>query len=296
VRSIRSLEPWKPRRGLLKRLLRAVTGSGRQAALVRPLGVSVAGRVVYITDPGAGCVHALDGEDSSYVRIPRKGTLVSPVDAAADADGNVFVTDSKRATVTSFAPDGRRRYSLPGTFVRPTGIAFDAGRNLLYITDTGAHSIITCAPDGSSRRDFGTRGGGQGEFNFPTSIRLAADSALYVVDAMNFRVQRLDRSGTFHAMFGRLGDGSGNFSRPKGIALDPDGHVYVVDALFDAVQIFDRDGTFLLAFGEPGRGAGQFWLPSGIAIDPDGTIYVADAYNARVQVFEYLGDSKSREP
>jgi DNA-binding beta-propeller fold protein YncE len=108
-----------------------------------------------------------------------------------------------------------------------------------------------------------------------------------VGDAMNFRVQVLDRSGTFRYAIGKAGDGAGWMFRPKGIGFDSEGHLYVVDAQWGMVQVFDREGRLLYYFGQRGTGAGQFQLPTGIDIDRKDRIYVVDSFNRRVQVFRY---------
>jgi len=133
---------------------------------------------------------------------------------------------------------------------------------------------------------IGRRGTGPGEFNYPTALTLSRGQ-LYVVDAMNFRIQALTPDGQFVRSFGQLGNRTGTMNRPKGIAADSDGHLYVVDALFETVQVFDPEGRLLYYFGATGRGPGEFVLPAGIYIGPRDTIYVADSYNRRVQVFRY---------
>ena len=60
----------------------------------------------------------------------------------------------------------------------------------------------------------------------PTEV-LVRDQNLYVVDAMNFRVQFLSRSGEFEAAVGQIGDIQGSMFRPKGIGVDSEGHLYV---------------------------------------------------------------------
>jgi DNA-binding beta-propeller fold protein YncE len=139
---------------------------------------------------------------------------------------------------------------------------------------------------GSVLEVIGKPGTGDGEFNFPTELRLNG-SDLVVVDAMNFRVQVLDRSGTFRYAIGKAGDGAGWIFRPKGIGFDSEGHLYVVDAQWGMVQVFDREGRLLYYFGQRGTGAGQFQLPTGIDIDRKDRIYVVDSFNRRVQVFRY---------
>ena len=91
-------------------------------------------------------------------------------------------------------------------------------------------------------RAIGRRGTGPGEFNFPTALTLSA-ARLYVVDAMNFRVQAFTPEGRFVNSFGQLGDQTGTLNRPKGIAADTDGNLYLVDALFETVQVFDPAGA-----------------------------------------------------
>jgi hypothetical protein len=73
-----------------------------------------------------------------------------------------------------------------------------------------------------------------------------------VVDAMNFRVQVLDRSGQFQYAVGKFGDESGAMFRPKGIGFDSEGDLYVVDGLWGVVQVFNRQGELLYYFGERG--------------------------------------------
>jgi len=135
---------------------------------------------------------------------------------------------------------------------------------------------------------IGKTGTGEGEFNFPTELRLNGPD-LVVVDAMNFRVQVLDRSGAFRYAIGKVGDGAGWMFRPKGIGFDSESHLYVVDGQWGIVQVFDREGRLLYYFGERGTGAGEFQLPTGLDIDNQDRIYIVDSFNRRVQVFHYYG-------
>jgi len=141
---------------------------------------------------------------------------------------------------------------------------------------------------GSVVQTIGKPGGGEGEFNFPTELRLDGNN-LMVVDAMNFRVQVLDKSGTFQYAIGKIGDTSGAMFRPKGIAVDSEGDLYVVDGLWGAIQVFNRQGELLYYFGRRGTAPGQFQLPAGLFIDRNDRIYVADSLNRRVQVYRYWG-------
>jgi DNA-binding beta-propeller fold protein YncE len=288
IRSISGSGEFAPNKGLLKKVWGAITGGDEPARLVRPHGVKATSDLVLVCDPGAGCVHGFKIRDPDYFRIPKEGRLPTPIDAALDPEGNIYVTDSKLAVVNSYDPDGRLRHQFEGVFLRPTGIVYHTARERIYIVDTMAHHVFVYTPGGEREGSFGARGTAEGQFNFPTAIAVSEDGDLYVTDAMNFRVQVFGPDGEFRHMFGRVGDGTGDFSKPKGVATDSDGNVYVVDALFDAVQIFDPLGILLLSFGRSGQSPGEFWLPAGIDIDEKDRIYVADSYNNRIQVFQYL--------
>jgi sugar lactone lactonase YvrE len=141
---------------------------------------------------------------------------------------------------------------------------------------------------GSVLQMIGNSGSGEGEFNFPTELRLDG-SDLFVVDAMNFRVQVFDLSGKFQYAIGKIGDTTGSIFRPKGIGIDSEGDLYVVDGLWGMVQVFNRSGQLLYYFGQRGNAPAEFQMPAGLFIDRDDRIYVVDSLNRRVQVFHYFG-------
>jgi sugar lactone lactonase YvrE len=145
---------------------------------------------------------------------------------------------------------------------------------------------------GSVINSFGKRGQENGDFNFPTELRLDGPD-LIVVDAMNFRVQVFDRSGTFRYTIGKIGSDTGAVFRPKAVGVDSEGDLYVVDALWSVVQAFNRQGDLLYYFGGKGVLPGQFQLPSGMFIDHDDRIYVVDSFNRRIQVFRFYSIKKT---
>lgn len=262
--------------------------------IVKPYGI-VRDREerIIITDTGKRSVHVFDTKRNRYSQIPKNLSerLGSPVGVTVDSEGRVYVTDSQLKRVNIYDRDGRLLSVIEKDFERPTGIAINQQERLLYVVDTLLNKVVIFDLEGRSVGGFGKRGGGEGEFNFPTNIFIDNEGLVYVTDSMNFKIQIFNKEGVFLNRFGRHGDGSGDFSSPKGVAVDSEGNIYVVDTLFDNVQIFDREGRFLLAFGRTGSGRGEFWLPTGIFIDDLDRIYVADSYNSRVQVFQFLGSS-----
>ena len=259
--------------------------------MTRPLGLVASEGILYVADPGGHALLIFDLGRQSFQKITKADSelLESPVGVAVGKD-RVYVSDSSLKRIFIYDRHGRflRTYA-DRDLDRPTGLALDERSGRLYVADTATHQVRIYGQNEKLEKTFGTRGMGEGEFNYPTHLSLDGEGHLLVVDSLNYRIQIFQPDGTFLAQFGHHGDSSGDFASPKGIAADSRGHLYVVDALFDTVQIFDRQGELLLNFGERGVGPGQFWLPAGIFIDNQDRIYVADSYNQRIQVFEFLG-------
>jgi DNA-binding beta-propeller fold protein YncE len=282
------------------RLLDAVAGEPNFHALISPYSVVTdsQGRII-VTDPGASGIHIFDYTQHKYKFLSRqKDTdgLDSPQCVAVDADDNIYVTDSYSGKIFVFDANGKFQRVLgsirgEGYFKRATGIAVDSQAQRIYVTDTLRNQIWVLDMQGAVVQRIGYRGAGDGQFNYPTELRLDSQD-LYVVDAMNFRVQVLDRSGKFQYAVGQVGDGRSEMFRPKGIGVDSEGHLYVVEGLSGMVQVFDHQGRLLYYFGQKGTGFGEFQLPTGVFIDRNDRVYVVDSYNRRVQVFQYFALAK----
>ncbi len=269
-------------------------------ALVKPYGVAVDSRGrLYVSDTGLKLVFVFDfaskgeGEKVSLIGMNKPGRLGRPIGVAIDARDNVYVSDAIGRKIVVYGPDHEFAAAIGryGELERPAGIAIDNERNRLYVVDVATHNVKVYSLGGELLFEFGTRGSGDGEFNFPTHVAVSESGKVFVVDSMNNRVMIFSSDGQFIGKFGRIGRVTGSFARPKGIALDSDGNVYVADAAFDNVQIFTQQGQLLLGFGEFGAGPGGFQLPAGIHIDESDKIYVSDQYNRRVQIFQYLKET-----
>ena len=275
---------------VFKRIGRLFTGdNGEDLALQKPFGTAVDQQGnLCITDTGAKRIVYCDFARRKWQTYSTAGKIrfSSPVSAAHGKE-IFYVADSELCRVLAFRPNGALQWQIAEPLVRPVGLALN--RDLLAVVDSQAHAVFVFGLDGKLRFQFGKRGVGPGEFNFPTHIAFNRDGNWLVTDSMNSRIEVFDRNGRFLSQFGGNGDTSGHFGRPKGIAADSQSNIYVADALFDNFQIFDPHGQLLLNVGQTGTGPGQFGMPAGIAIDEENRIYVADSYNHRVQVFQYLG-------
>lgn len=260
--------------------------------LVKPHGVhvDVSGRLL-ITDSGAGRVSVVDLRDMSSFSISQTGDIhvLIPIAVVTGADGRIYVSDAALGRVGMFSTEGDFIRFIDGEFRRPTGLAVDRKRGLLYVADTWDHIVYRYDLDGRRLGTLGRLGEGDEEFNYPTHLAVGGDGTLYVSDTLNFRVKFFTPEGDFKGSFGLPGESYNAFDKIKGIAVDSQGHIYVTDSVQDMVKIFDKDGRLLLYFGRKGQFYGDFAHPAGIFIDDEDRIFVADSLNRRVQAFQFLG-------
>lgn len=212
---------------------------------------------------GAETLEVCDQSCSGAIRGSGTGQLDGPRGAAVAADGRVYVADEQNSRIQVYDSDG--------AFVESWG----------WGVATGAPQFERCT---QGCRE-GIRGGGEGQFSFPHSVEVdAATGEVYVVDAVNNRIQKLDSGGGFLTMYG-WGLGGVWLSNPSDAALDAEGNLYVVDIGNSRIVKIAPSGELLTAWGEPGSGPGQFNQPHAVTVDLAGHVLVAERENHRVQIF-----------
>lgn len=247
---------------------------------------------IYVTDVSKRAVFVFDAKDGRlriWDRADGNTPFESPIGVVPAPGGGVFVSDSELGIVARLDGQGRPVATLgKGTLKRPTGLARDPKRGVLYVADTHAHDIKVFSDDGRLLSVIGGPGGEEGLFNFPTHLAFAQDQ-LYVSDTMNSRIQVFTPDGDPVRMFGQRGLYLGNMVRPKGVGVDDEGNVYVVESYYDHLLVFNAGGDFLLPIGGTGTEAGQFYLPAGVWVDKHNRVFVSDMFNGRVAIFQFLG-------
>ena len=295
IKYLRSLSDRKSLEGEGSKFLESLLGEEKSDALQKPYGVATVGDKVYVTESNGSRVFVFDLKNSklSFIGSSSFGSVAMPIGIAADSAGNVYVSDVIQKAVLVFNPKGEMVLSFGGKddLENPVGLAIDNIRKRLYVVDSKAHKIKVYSLDGKFLFEFGKRGTGDGEFNFPTNIAADKEGKIYVVDTINARVEVFDAEGKYLRQFGSLGDAMGQFTRPKGIAIDSEGNIYVIDAAFNNLQIFNNEGKLLMHVGSLGTEPGNFWLPAGISIDSHDRTFIVDAANKRVQVFQLIKDN-----
>ena len=292
VRAFRSDDDFKT--SAFSRTLRALVAAPGSAQIDQPTGLALSPdeRLLYVVSPTMTPIIAVDLVEGKVRAFggTSDGRPASPYGVAVDREGNVYVSDSSANAVRVYSPEGRQLRRIEEKLQRPTGVAIDCARDVLYVVSGAAresehHRVEVYTLEGKHLKTIGTRGTGGGEFNFPTHLGVAADGTLYVVDMLNFRVQVFAPDGALQGMFGSSGNGPGLFDKAKAVALDSFGNIYVSDSQLALVQIFNPKHQVLMAFGGKLDKPGYMLLPTALAISSKNTIYVAD-YAARC-VSEY---------
>ncbi|MCP5150176.1 MAG: 6-bladed beta-propeller [Ectothiorhodospiraceae bacterium] len=272
-------------------------GQSRDAPVVlqRPQSGAVdgAGRV-YVTDVSHQAVFVFD-EPAARMLVWHEAEpgvrFVAPIGVLPLPSGDVLVTDAELGAVFRFGHDGESRGRFgDDVLTRPTGIARDPERRLVFVADTRENDIKVFDETGVLVDYIGRHGKAVGELNAPTHIAWSR-GRLYVSDTLNSRVQVFDREGAVVEHFGERGLYVGNLTRPKGIAVDDEGNIYVVESYYDYLLVYDAEGRLLLPIGGTGKAPGQFYLPAGVWTDARSRVYVADMFNGRVSIFQFLGGS-----
>lgn len=269
-------------------------GAGKEKiTLKRPQsGVVDAQGRIYVTDVSNRAIFVFDqaaGKLLVWTQASERQNFVTPIGIAIGAEGQILVADAELGRVFRLSRDGKPLGDMGRNLLkRPTGLARDAVRGRIYVSDTHAHDVKVFDDAGVLLEVIAHRGEGSGELNFPTHLSFAGDK-LYVSDSVNARVKVFDPDGKGMGTLGQRGLYVGNLTRPKGVTVDGSGNIYVVESFYDHLLVFNSDGDFLLPIGGTGKEVGQFYLPAGVWSDAQGRIFVADMFNGRVVIFQFLG-------
>jgi sugar lactone lactonase YvrE len=281
---------------------------------------------VYVADESHHNIRKItpDGEVTTLAGPPAPppvdifspSVLLKPAGIAADAAGNVYVTDDD-SMIRKVTPDGKvttlagvqeKGRSIDGTgraarFHRMApSISIDAAGNLYVVEDS--YRIRRITPDGEVRTvaQGNSQPAGDGRrHNRQPQLAVGADGSLYLADSNNWIIRKIPAGGGDESTWagqtaGRPDtlDGPGTqarFSGMAGIASDAGGNLYVSDPARHVIRKIGPDAKVTTLAGsaghsgsDDGRGpAARFKMPLGLATDAAGNVYVADSGNHLVR-------------
>ena len=193
--------------------------------------------------------------------------LFHPKGTATDDSGNVYIADADNNMI--------RKISLTGTITTICG--YLAGG----FSGDGGLAIYA----GLSR---------------PNSIAIDRTGNIYICDADNQRIRKIDTAGIIHTL---VGDGTGGYigdgghaataeiNEPGAIAVDKYGNLYIADELNNVIRKVDTAGIITSfagngATGFSGEGgpatAATIGFPFGVACDTAGNVFFSLTYEDRI--------------
>jgi sugar lactone lactonase YvrE len=188
-------------------------------------------------------------------------------------------------------------------------LAFD-GHGTLYIADTynrrirrvDTNGIITTVA-GNGTNAFAGDGGPATNASFysPFGVALDADGNLYIADANNNRVRKVDTNGIITTVAGNGGAGysgdggagtNASLHYPFSVVLDANGNLYIADYFNNRIRMVGLNNliTTVVGGGNSNLGDGgaatsaRLADPEGMALDVDGNLYIADLGNSRIRL------------
>jgi len=256
----------------------------------RPHGVEYDAehKELWIADTGNGIVGIYRPDGTELYSFTSK-FMRDPVRVAIASKNRVAVIEGDRTHVRLFnyRGDYKGDVALEKLETKPIigAVAYDSDGNL-YVAENRSAQIFVYAPDGKLRRQFGSRGSDEGQFESVCAIVVGSDGTIYVADQRALAIQLFDNQGNFIRGWGRHEMGGEHVSLPSGLAIDSNGRIFLTDELRHQVKVFSPEGKLLTQFGGLGSGLVQLSFPTDVAVDSADRIYVSELGNSRVQVFE----------
>jgi tripartite motif-containing protein 71 len=226
-----------------------------------------------------------------------RGFFATPKDIAADAEGNIYVVDTKNNRIQKFNSAGNfilafgKEGDGPGDFKDPCGIDIGPTGNV-YVADTWNGRVEVFSNTGSFLLEVGKDRGMWG----PRDVGVDKEGNIYVCDTGFGRIEKFDEKGRYLTSIGKKGGGKGpaEFIEPFSIKQGPDGNMYVLDRKNYRVQVLSTSGRFVREWKVKGWADEQ--VVNGCLMEPyleidskKKRVYVSDSTNHRVLRYDLNG-------
>jgi tripartite motif-containing protein 71 len=178
----------------------------------------------------------------------------------------------------------------------PEAVAVDTQGNV-YVADQLSYVVQKFTAAGAFETEWGSFGGGRGQFGPIGGLATDAAGNVYVVDSSHDRIEKFNPNGRFLLQWGHKGSEPGQFSfgssqdytHPPGGGIAVAGsYVYVADSGNNRIERFNLEGGEAMEWGTKGSEPGQFRYPRGLAANAT-EVLVADDDNHRIERFDPNG-------
>jgi tripartite motif-containing protein 71 len=178
----------------------------------------------------------------------------------------------------------------------PEAVAVDTQGDA-YVADQLSYVVQKFTAEGAFETEWGSYGGGHGQFGPIGGLATDAAGNVYVVDSSHNRIQKFDSNGNFITSWGHRGSELGefdfgssqNYTKPPGGGIAVAGnYVYVADSANNRIERFNLDGGEAMQWGSHGSEPGEFSYPRGVAAN-ESEVIVSDDDNHRIEKFDPNG-------
>lgn len=256
--------------------------------------------------------------------------LNNPTGMAEDNDGNIYIADQgnnmvrkvdRNSNISVFAGTGKEGYSgdngkaINSTMKWPNDVKVDAKGNVL-IVDEGNNCIrkvsktgIISTIIGNGNAGFSGDGGPatKASLLIPTSLAIDSVGNIFLADAGNERIRKIDKMGIIRTFAGNgikgySGDGGkawdAQIEYVNGIAAGSENNLYFAQKDDNVIRKIDKNGIIstIAGTGKPGFSGDYSQAinatlnnPYGITVDNENNLYVADNGNARIRKIDNKG-------
>jgi hypothetical protein len=209
------------------------------------------------------------------------GQLKKPVALAYGSKGQLYVLDDIRKKILLFENYRfRGEFDCGGKTETLVDLKVDLFTGRVYVLESALGRVKRYDADGRFLGDFGKKGGGFGQFQKASRLRIDGMKTLYVIDGEGERLYRFSEEGQVLGRWGGYG-----FRKCERIAASRQGELALLDTSSYLVTRLDQDGWIIAQFGGSGSAMGKFEEAVDIAVDGAGFIYVLDQDAGRISKF-----------
>lgn len=218
---------------------------------------------------------------TTLARVPQGGEFAF---LTVEPNGNLVVTDARRATVLRFDPGGRLLSEWGPQFgttqlKEPAGVA--VASDSYYVVDRGTPRIFRLDSSGQPQAIIDLQPLGPYGLN---GLVVDAAGYMYVADTGRNRILVLSPAGQLVKQIGHSGTDLGGFTQPMMLAIAPDGALFVTDWENSRIERFnsalEATDTWSLGF-----------RAFGLAVDPLGRVFAPDFDHRRIEAYAPRGAS-----
>lgn len=217
--------------------------------------------------------------------------MFKPQGVSADANGNIYVTDTGNNRLQKFTPHGdiisfiggfgweREQFQLPIDLVVYNSLD-------IYIADLENSRIERYDKDLNYITSYysNENWNPKYQFAFPISVCLSLHGDFFIVDSENDRIIKLNPSFEPELSFGGYDWGQGVLKEASHIYVSKNDIVYVTDIAAHKIFVYDYYGNYLFDIGSQ-----VLESPRGLCVDDLENIFVADAKKNQILGFDKTG-------